>query len=461
MKPQEASNSLKSTGARDLSVFCIPGVVRYRKSFLLFAFLIFGALVNLYLKEGFERLEFFPSTDLYKFQLSGQRLLVGESMYWTAPAEQAVESHCSKDGQLVSRSASGKPVGPSEPSLCLHPNLNPPVFGFVALLLADLSPSGVWWIWAIASATASIVAFGLFAGILTTKPFDQIVITIISWIAFLLYYPSFAAYSLGQVTFILFLPLIAGWLALRKGQDFLAGAWIGLAASLKPFFGLFLLLFFVGRYWRAATGFIFICFLALIGGAWLAGINSYFEYMSILGDVTWLSASWNGSIAGYLDRIFKGIGGDSASHLIWLSGAIKIAIVSAVFLIGAGATVVTRNLDREVRADILFALAIPAMLLISPLGWLYYYPFLFLTFYAIAAQSMPLNHSVRYRLLIAVAIAMTAVPTPLLPGYTLSSPLEWFWDAGRYTYALLIGFGLIVFIAIRLGMSKPEVQAAA
>ena len=460
MNRPEGFKTFTTAGVREASAFCGLGIFRHRKSLLLFVGLMLGALLNMYVKEGFERLDFFQSTDLYKFQLSGQRLSAGESMYWAAPAEQAVESNCRKDGQLEAGGASDKSARAGEPSLCLHPNLNPPVFGFIALALAALPPSAAWWIWGVASGLASLIALSLIAGTLTTKSPDLVLMTALAWVAFLFYYPSFTAYSLGQVTFFLFLPLVAGWLALRNGQDFVAGAWIGLAASLKPFFGLFLLLFFAGRYWRAVAGFVLVGLVALMGGAWLAGVKSYFQYASILSDVTWLSASWNGSIAGFLDRIARAAGDTSALRVDWLWSSMKITLVAAVLWISLGAVFKARRLGRALQSDILFGIAVPAMLLMSPLGWLYYYPFLFLTFYAIVVCSTRLEHAVRYKLLIGVAVALTAIPTPLLPGYTLSSPQEWFWDAGRYTYALLISFGLIAFIAMRTAMPELKGQEA-
>jgi hypothetical protein len=94
----------------------------------------------------------------------------------------------------------------------------------------------------------------------------------------------------------------------------------------------------------------------------------------------------------------------------------------------------------------LFLVAIPATVLISPLGWLYYLPWLFICA-AIAWQMSAGQASGRaFRLafmapLLATMgpIAMKAVPTP-------RNPTIWYGVDALYTYSLLSVFTITVVI---------------
>ena len=94
---------------------------------------------------------------------------------------------------------------------------------------------------------------------------------------FFAYFPTFANSSYGQLTLFLLLDVTLAWLALRNGKNQAAGCWLGAAASIKPFFGLFLIALLISRNWRAASAFIAVCGLGFLLGGLLAGFSAYLD----------------------------------------------------------------------------------------------------------------------------------------------------------------------------------------
>ena len=121
--------------------------------------------------------------------------------------------------------------------------------------------------------------------------------------------------------------------------------------------------------------------------------------------------------------------------------------VCSLATVGVLATVVfklAKSSDQKLYADALVALTIPAMLLISPLGWNYYFPLLIISFVVIWNLTADLPNGRICRLLLIAVI----IPTiPWKPFITSDSPRVWFWDAGVYFYLLLFTFLLTAFLA--------------
>src|SRR5436189_228849 len=66
---------------------------------------------------------------------------------------------------------------------------------------------------------------------------------------------SLLCIGLGQVGYWLMLLATLAWLADRAGHATRAGCWLGLLATLKPFYGLFGLYLLWRKDWRAFGGF--------------------------------------------------------------------------------------------------------------------------------------------------------------------------------------------------------------
>jgi hypothetical protein len=99
--------------------------------------------------------------------------------------------------------------------------------------------------------------------------------------------------------------------------------------------------------------------------------------------VTWQSANQNASIHGYFSRIF---GGSLSVPLIdapALGKALGYLLATILVTLLAWLLRPTQRLATTVRTDLGFSFTLVAALLISPLGWMYYFPFLLIPFFVL------------------------------------------------------------------------------
>jgi hypothetical protein len=414
--------------------------------FWVLAFVGMSVLVSVYFGEIREQTELTDRSDFYKFYLSSSNLLRHKPIYWPAPDRKSPTSHCNPDVENK-LDQDVLDAMPEAIRLCLHPNLNPPFFIALTTPFTLLDYPQALWVWSIASIVSGVLALMLIfksGALLTTSATTKTLIGL----AFFAYYPTFANSEFGQLTLFLLLDLTLAWLALRNGKNKIAGCWLGAAAGIKPFFGLFLIALLISRNWRAVAAFIAACGFSFLAGGLLAGFSAYTAYIAILNDVHWLAISWNGSYAGFFTRLFGG-----PVNKTWLDepmlarGLPAVCSLATVSVLANVVFKLSKSADQKLHADALVALTIPAMLLLSPLGWNYYFPLLIISFVVIWNLTADLPNGRICRLLLILWIIPTIPPKVMLPA--THSPKIWFWDAGVYSYLLVLTFSLIVFIALK------------
>ena len=229
------------------------------------------------------------STDFYKFYQSALFYFEGQDIY----------------DKII------RPLSPAEVAfmhgtiLVLSSDLNPPFFTLLLLPTAWFDYTQSFIIWSALSFIATI------AGILLTfKPYpalwNNINARLWALVGFLLYFPTYANLRFGQVTSFLLLITAGAWLASRKQKDHIAGILLGLALSIKAFYGLFLIYFAVRRQWRLLFYMCVTYAICAASALWVFGYSTYKIYYLTLTKILWYSASWNGSILGFLTRLFGG-----------------------------------------------------------------------------------------------------------------------------------------------------------
>jgi alpha-1,2-mannosyltransferase len=421
-------------------------------SFWLLAFVGMALAASIYFGEIREQTELTNRSDFYKFYLSSGNLLQDEAIYWPAPDRVSPTSHCNPDIK-TKFNRDILDAMPEAIRLCLHPNLNPPIFVALITPFTLLDYPQALWVWSFASIISGIWALmRIFKS--DASPSTSPAIKTLIGLAFFAYYPTFANSSYGQLTLFLLLDVTLAWLALRNGKNPAAGCWLGIAASIKPFFGLFLIALLISRNWRAVAAFIAACCFSFLAGGLLVGFSAYTAYLAILNDVHWLATSWNGSYAGFFTRLFGG-----PVNKTWLDapmlarGLYAICSLATVGVLAGVVFKLSKSSDRKLYADALVALTVPAMLLLSPLGWSYYFPLLIISFLVIWNLTADLPNGRICRLLLIFWTIPTIPPKLMLPA--THSPRIWFWDAGVYFYLLLITF-TIASVAALLAFSKNE-----
>lgn len=334
----------------------------------------------------------------------------------------------------------------------LHPNLNPPFVTLLLIPFALLDYGAAYRLWAGLSLICGALAMALVGTTVLRRPASRRLASWFwLWILLLAYFPTWASIQLGQVSLLLFLLLAVAWLAGRRDHDRLAGIALGLALSLKLFAGVLVLFFAARRRWAAVAWSLGVFLLGTLAGLLLFGLDTYRRYCDILGSVTWYAASWNASLMGFCSRLFGGSENIPLVNLPRLSQGLALGF-SAALIVGVMWLARMRCDDEdEAVFDMGFSLSLAVMLLVSPLGWMYYFPVLLITFlsaWSFAGRSATV---VRYRAMILAAFLLSTVPHPLLPSREMNSPADWFTWAGFYFYALAL-------LCITLGLMICRLQ---
>lgn len=319
------------------------------------------------------------------------------------------------------------------------PNLNPPFQTLLFLPLGLLDIHKAYLVFALFSLGCALLAAGLLRQV-RPRPFGDD--PYLPGVVLLAFAPSILVFSEGQVTFPVLLLLAGSWLLARQGREAPAGVLLGLAVSLKPFTGLLVLLFLLGRRWKL-LGWCVGTFLAANLLALAAfGAGAYQEYRQALASIDWYSFEWNASLRGYFTRLAALVERPlPVDALVWLCSALAVGL----FLWAAWRA---RGGGRA--ADLAWMVGLAVMLLVSPLGWIYYFPLLFLPL-AVLLQEGRVGGSHRMALLAGGLWAALAV-WPLLPKSDAPAVFTLL-QAGFYTYALV---GVALLPAWRLRFTSPS-----
>lgn len=335
-------------------------LIKKPPTWLWFLLLVWGVIIFLIYAESFlEQLGTPIGSDFYKFYLSAQRLLAGESAYWP------------KD-TLISGAASLS----NEVHAGLHPNLNPPFFNVLMAPLVALDYGIAFSLWSVFSMLSGVVGVSLVLKNSGTGSPPVVVIFLVQ-LVFFSYYPSLSNFFIGQLAFFIFFILALALNFCNAGNKTAGGILIGLAASIKLFCGFFILMLFFAKSWRAFFASVLAVVVFALVGAVLGGVESYLQYFAMLKTIDWYGVNWNASYTGFFYKILSseyGFGWEAARG-VWVQAANMLTVLVAAYLSFQMASEVEKN-----QFNGFFALAVPLMLIISPLGWSYYFPLLFLIF---------------------------------------------------------------------------------
>lgn len=323
-------------------------------------------------------------------------------------------------------------------------NLNPPAFQLLFLPFAYLDFKISLAAWTIMSIICGLISLMLLIKALNIyHPPLYLILSLI--VALFSYFATFTTLVISQVTLVL-LPLTVGaWLAAKKQRILVSGALLGIAASLKLFFGLFILYFLLRREWRAFIGF-FVAFVVCISLSLIPlGIPIYKYYQVTLHNIWWYSSSWNGSLYGFSIRL---LGGEKNVPLFALPQfAYKFYLTLTILLLMSLIKFLWPNskINFEQKLDLDFSIILVAMLLISPLGWSYYFTLLIIPVAVLLKFAAEKYHSIFLHLVISSAVILGGAPYSIKAPYQIVSNMDIFWKSQCYFYALILLLGLLFF----------------
>jgi len=346
-------------------------------------------------------------SDFGKFYYATRAFLDGGAMYGPTPA-----THVVLDAQH---------------SIELW-DMNPPQFHLLLLPIARLDPVTALAIWAIVNLAALAVSLHLIARELRLRfTMPGVMWTLLAVLAFS---ATETTIITGQLTFLILLLMTIAWVAARRGRWQTSAIALGIAASIKPFLGIFLVYFVVRRQMKAAAAMIATIAVCVGAGVAVFGWQAYVGWVGVLSSITWFWTPMNVSIGGLLARMLD----ESA---FFTPVAMAPAVVRpAAAVIGAGIgvfTLVVTASDRSSDAiDRAFVALLLAALLISPLGSVYYLWFIAGPAFALWLSSRSQRSRARdiFVLLAIPGLVWPVVLTTLwgrhpLPGATIGSIYTW------------------------------------
>jgi hypothetical protein len=245
-----------------------------------------------------------------------------------------------------------------------RPNLNHPLLLLPVLPFAWLPLDVATTAWAVAGVAAVLLTFAV-VGRATGRPAIELAAMTLA------VQGSFIALAMGQVTFVLMPLLTAAWMWDRRGDSARAGAALGLLTTLKPFYGVFGIYLFWRRDWRALIAYAGSSAIGFLAGLALVGWPAYQTWLTGLGSVSWTRHLFNASAWGLAARLFDAAPAIDYS-VAWTPVMVSSGLKAGTVVVGLAVAALwtARLASRDI--DTAYAALTLGVLLLSPLGWIYY-----------------------------------------------------------------------------------------
>lgn len=278
-------------------------------------------------------------------------------------------------------------------------NLNPPAVSLLLLPLAKLELRTAYYTLCYLQLFAALmVLWRILSHILPQRamPF---------WLAMALisgYFPVTANMLLGQIGLLPFITLGLFWLSLERHQMRRAGLWLGIAVTLKLFVGLPFVWLLLQRRWSVVLYGIGSAAALLLLSLSIFGAQNHIDWIHALQQMNWGAENWNASLSGFLQRTLA-----EQTTLILPLKAIAF-MLTTLGLLWLNAQHQRLGADKTLALGL--ALCGPLMLLLTPLGWIYYFPLLFWSSAILWRENAALVHPSKLRGLLAASLILSGTP---------------------------------------------------
>lgn len=313
-------------------------------------------------------------------------------------------------------------------------NLGTPFFMVLAIPLALVKIKIAFIIWNYLGLLAMLASLMII--LQEYRLFNNVALACLSLTLCLASYPVYLNLFFGQVGLFLFLFLVLLWRNIKHDQYLYAGFWLGMSCLIKPFFGLFFILFLLQKNWRLLTA----ASITLSSGIFISlvvfGKLIYLDYLQVVQQSHWYSSSLNFSLYAYVGRLF----GLHESNAVWFNYpnlTINIYVLGTLILLLGLYKISQYHSDRR-KQDFAIAYTCIAMLLITPLSWQYYFILLILPCLIILHDFMTKSYSPALMLLLLLAILLLNTPAANLRPFEIKADYLLFTEFGYSFYALII-----------------------
>ena len=232
-------------------------------------------------------------------------------------------------------------------------DFTPPAFHVLLLPLAHLDPGLGYVIWTALNVAIACIVFHMVLravpGAWTQRNLIAACVINAAGVQMTL--------RLGQVSWMVALPVTCAWIAARSSRPFAAGAWAGVAIAFKPFLLVAVPVFIVRRQWKSVES----CVLTISASCALSVL--------LFGRTTF--ADWLGNLRVVPDPVF-------ATHFLNASWVAFVSRADGPYLgaliLSALTIMVMLWRVRTSDEDESWLLLLLAAILASPVGWVYYQP---------------------------------------------------------------------------------------
>lgn len=258
------------------------------------------------------------------------------------------------------------------------------------------------------------------------------------------------SFSFGEISLFLNLLLILSMLFYHKNKDVYAGSVLGFAANIKLFFGIFVFLYLAQKRPKALTGFIITASTLAITPIIIYGFSLYLGYFKTLSEIDWYPVNLNASYLGMLCRIFGDANArfHSIFNLPTMTYTLYYSICTYyIYLIFN----ITKKLKNNAAKS--YAFVITSMLLLSPLGWYYYFPLLLLGFIDYFKSIQQRKNYLIY--LFAFLVILLVLNMPYGMQRTDTTSLLFQLTIGSYLFVCLLGFHIAQLCLLKSTEQTP------
>jgi hypothetical protein len=273
--------------------------------------------------------------------------------------------HFSDFGTFYRGAATGLLYGPDPDLPVVGPvtmtTLNPPHFHLFLRPLTGLPLPAAYLGWMTLSACA--IGIGWWRTALRIRPAWP------WWMWFVIsaWTPLCTLMYTGQITALIFVPLLLAWWADREGRGTAAGAWMGLALSVKPNLIMLLVWWLFRRRWREIGTAAVTALAACLVGVIVFGWHAYETWLRNLSSATWAWAAMNACLWALPSRLWQ-----QTPYYPHLAERPDLVILATAVLVVPVAAATFWGLWRTRDADIAWTLALVSCSMVMPLGWVYY-----------------------------------------------------------------------------------------
>lgn len=327
----------------------------------------------------------------------------------------------------------------------LSTNLNPPILLMLFMPLSRVSHHTGLIIWSISSfILGTISATAAFKLAFSPEFFKNHWLSL--YIVYLALFSTLMNTHIAQLGAFTAFFLIVGYYLYQHKHETLAAIFWGIIISIKIFPAL--LFIYVLR--QAPYKMLGIMFATVVL-MWLIpllafGMDIYSNYFNMLTRVLWYGDSWNASIYGFLFRLLVDTHQPDNLRLVHILYVILCCGLVVWYL---KKIVSTRIPDDKNHQQ--FCLTLTVMLLISPLGWMYYFPLILLPLLITWSQAIQSQEKKSMVFLWLICLFLINFPIDYIESKNMPTLFEKLTICSFYFYGLL----LLTWLVARKNQSLP------